>query len=102
MTTKKTLREESKRFGTGEAVWSLQDAKNKFSAVVEAARRDGPQTVTKRGEPAVVVLAAEEYERLRQLEKDKKPSFIEFLLSGPRGDFELPERPKVIARDIEF
>ena len=30
------------------ATWSLQDAKNKFSTVVEDARRDGPQTVTRR------------------------------------------------------
>ena len=44
--------------------WSVQDAKNRFSEVVEAARRE-PQTVTKHGKAAVVVLAAEEYERLR-------------------------------------
>ncbi len=47
-----------------QAEWSLQDAKNKFSAVVEAARNGTPQTVTKRGKPAVVVVAVEEYERL--------------------------------------
>ena len=45
--------------------WSLQDAKNRFSAVVEAARRGEPQLVTKRGAAAVVVLAAEEYARLK-------------------------------------
>jgi prevent-host-death family protein len=36
--------------------WSLQDAKNSFSAVVDAALKGTPQTVTKRGKPAVVVL----------------------------------------------
>ena len=82
--------------------WTLQDAKNKFSAVVEAARRKGPQTVTRRGLPAVVVVASEELERLRKLDMERKPSLAEFLLSGPRGDFELPERPKVKARDVEF
>ena len=35
--------------------WSVQDAKNRFSEVVEAARRK-PQTVTKHGKPAVVGL----------------------------------------------
>ncbi len=35
--------------------WSVQDAKNRFSEVVAAARR-GPQTVTKHGKPAVVVV----------------------------------------------
>ena len=47
--------------------WSLQDAKNRFSAVVDAALQGEPQRVTRRGKPAVVVV--EEYERLRHLEK---------------------------------
>lgn len=66
--------------------WSLQDAKNCFSAVVEAARRGEPQVVTKRGAPAVVVLAAEEYERLKALEEQRAPSFIDHLLAMPRDD----------------
>jgi len=69
--------------------WSVQDAKNRFSEVVEAARRK-PQTVTKHGKPAVVVVAADEYERLRKLEKLKAPTFAEMLLAMPQGgeDFE--------------
>lgn len=62
--------------------WSLQDAKNRFSEVVEAARHR-PQSVTKHGRPAVVVVAAGEYERLRQLERLKAPSFSELLLAMP-------------------
>ncbi len=31
------------------SVWQLQEAKNKFSEVVEAALKDGPQVITKRG-----------------------------------------------------
>ncbi|MCI0467284.1 MAG: type II toxin-antitoxin system Phd/YefM family antitoxin [Beijerinckiaceae bacterium] len=64
--------------------WSVQDAKNRFSEVVEAARR-APQTVTKHGKPAVVVLAADEYERLQQLQRLKAPSFAELLLAMPAG-----------------
>ena len=69
--------------------WSVQDAKNRFSEVVEAARRK-PQTVTKHGKPAVVIVAADEYERLRTLEKLKAPTFAELLLAMPQGgeDFE--------------
>ena len=44
--------------------WSLQDAKNSFSAVVDAAVKGRPQTVTKRGKPAVVVVSIVEYDRL--------------------------------------
>ena len=69
------------------ATWSVQDAKDRFSAVVEAARRR-PQTVTRHGKPAVVVMAAEEYERLRRLERLKAPSFAEHLLAIPKDDGE--------------
>jgi prevent-host-death family protein len=66
--------------------WTLQDAKNRFSAVVEAARRGAPQLVTKRGAPAVVVLAAEEYARLKALEEQRAPSFVDHLLAMPQDD----------------
>ena len=44
--------------------WQLQDAKNRFSAVVEAALAGEPQEVTRRGKPVVVVVAFEEFQRL--------------------------------------
>lgn len=44
--------------------WKLEDAKARFSEVVRRARVEGPQAVTVRGRRAVVVLDAEEYERL--------------------------------------
>lgn len=80
--------------------WSVQDAKNRFSEVVEAARRK-PQTVTKHGKPAVVVVAADEYDRLRKLQQLKAPSFAEMLLAMPRGEIEF-ERLKTTPRDVEF
>jgi prevent-host-death family protein len=80
--------------------WSVQDAKNRFSEVVEAARRQ-PQTVTKHGKPAVVVLAAEEYERLRELQRLKAPSFAELLLSMPTDGNEF-ERLEGRMRDPGF
>lgn len=80
--------------------WSVQDAKNRFSEVVEAAQRK-PQTVTKYGKPAVVVVAANEYERLSKLQQFKAPSFVEMLLAMPQGDVEF-ERLKSTPRDVEF
>jgi len=65
--------------------WSVQDAKNRFSEVVEAARKE-PQTVTKHGKPTVVVIAADEYERLRRLERLKAPTFADHLLAMPTDD----------------
>jgi prevent-host-death family protein len=81
-------------------IWSVQDAKNRFSEVVEAARRK-PQTVTKHGKPAVVVVAAEEYERLRKLQHLKAPTFVEMLLAMPQGDIEF-KRLNTKPRDVEF
>lgn len=80
--------------------WSVQDAKNRFSEVIEAARRK-PQTVTKHGKPAVVVVAVEEYERLRQLERAKAPSLPEMLLAIPQGGGEF-QPVRIRPRDVEL
>ena len=54
--------------------WPLQDTKNKFSALANAALAGEPQLVTRRGRPAVVVLAAGEYERLLRLDIADAPA----------------------------
>lgn len=55
------------------AEWTLQAAKNRFSAVVEAALAGEPQRVTGRGQWVGVVLSAAEYERLRRLDQASAP-----------------------------
>ncbi len=83
------------------AEWPLQDAKNKFSAVVDAALAGEPQRVTRRGQPAVVVLAVEEYERLCRLELANAPSFSELLLEIPQDDGEF-ERLQLAPRPLNL
>ncbi len=79
--------------------WTLQDAKNKFSQVVNNALSDGPQFVTRRGVDAVVVLSVQEYEHLTS----HKPSFTDFLLHCPKLDGEDPfERPKEYPRELNL
>ncbi len=80
--------------------WSVQDAKNRFSEVIEAARRT-PQTVTKHGKPAVVVVDVVEYERLRRLESATAPSFADVILAIPQDDGEFPRRD-VRMRDLDI
>lgn len=63
--------------------WSLQDAKNKFSAVVDAASQGIPQFVSRRGRPAVVVVSVEKYEKMLLQERLNSPNFAQFLLSMP-------------------
>ena len=83
--------------------WSLQDAKNRFSAVVNAALDGAPQTVTRRGTPAVVVLAVEDYRRLCRAEKASAPTFIEHLLAIPKGGpDDLFDRIPLELRDVDW
>ena len=79
--------------------WKLQDAKARFSQLVEDALKIGPQYVTRRGKKTVVVISTDEFEEL----VSKKPSFKEFLLTCPKidNDFEF-ERRKDYSRGIEF
>jgi len=85
------------------AEWSLQDAKNSFSAVVEAASKGTPQTVTKRGKPAVVVLSVADYKRLTQKDRPNRPSFVEHLLAFPQGKGKFKfEGSKIEPRDVKF
>ena len=83
------------------STWSLQDAKNRFSAVVEAALRGEPQWVTRRGKPVTVVLSAEAYERLQRLEQAAAPSFTSLLLDLPQDDQPF-ERMSLRQRDVDF
>ncbi len=80
-------------------MWTLQDAKNKFSAVVDAAMAGTPQQVTRRGKPAVVVLSADDYQHLVDSAIETRESFADHLLAFP-GPAEL--RAQVQPRDVEF
>lgn len=65
--------------------WQLQEAKNRFSEVVEDALNDGPQIITRRGVEAVVVLSYAEYRRLQA----SQMSLSEFFRQSPLVDAEL-------------
>ena len=69
-----------------DATWTLQDAKNRFSAVVDAAARGEPQKVTRRGKWVSVLLSAEDYQRLQRLDVANAPSLSELLLQMPQDD----------------
>jgi antitoxin Phd len=79
--------------------WKLQDAKARFSELVRLASSEGPQRVTVRGKTSVVVVSAEEYERLRR--RRPKTSLVEFLRSTSLDKIKI-ERDRDTGRDIEF
>ena len=71
--------------------WTVAEAKAKFSELVERARADGPQTITRNGRTAVVVVAAEEWERKAR----RTGNLAEFLAASPlRGSKLKVERVK--------
>jgi prevent-host-death family protein len=77
--------------------WQVQEAKAKFSSLIEAAQ-ETPQTVTRHGAPFAVVLGYAEYERLSR-EKRRRP-LISFLRDWP--EFEIPERQNGAECDVDF
>ncbi len=59
--------------------WTVAEAKAKLSEVIDKAKSDGPQTVTRRGRRAVVIVAAEEWERKTK----RKGNLAEFFAASP-------------------
>lgn len=82
------------------AAWRMQDAETQFSAVVEAALAGTPQRVTQLGNPAVVVMAVAEYDRLRRGNAGTAPPLSDLLLAMPQDDREF-ERLPVPERSLE-
>lgn len=79
--------------------WSIAEAKAKFSEVVERAKHEGPQRVTKNGRDAVVVVSAEEWDR----RAERKGTLADFFYNSPlRGSGIDLERDKTPPRDFEF
>ncbi len=78
--------------------WQLQAAKQHFSELVERARNDGPQIVTKHGKEAVVVVSVEDYRQLRGGE----PRLVEFIRAAPDFDVLDLDRAEDRGRDIQL
>jgi antitoxin Phd len=64
--------------------WKLQDAKARFSEVVDRALHDGPQVVTRHGENAIVIVAYRDF-----VGAEPSQDFKEFLMSIPRVGLEI-------------
>jgi antitoxin Phd len=75
--------------------WNLADAKNRFSEVVNLALTEGPQRVRRRKD-TVVVVAAEEFERL----VGQRPTFKDYLAQGESFEALDLSRDKSPSRDV--
>jgi prevent-host-death family protein len=80
-----------------ERVWTVAEAKAKFSEVIDEAQSGMPQMVTRNGHPAVVVVSAEEWARKTK----RRGSLVDFLSASPLKGVSLDlERPKESPRDL--
>ena len=92
---------ESSRSTSGSR-WQLQTAKARFSELFRRARSEGPQYVTKAGKEAVVIIPAEEFERLTERRHQPK-NLVDFFRNSPLvgADVDLGREPDY-GRDFDL
>jgi prevent-host-death family protein len=84
---------------TDKGTWTVAEAKAKFSEVVDLAQSHGPQTVTRNGRTAVVIVAAEEWERKNK----RRGSLAEFFAASPLRESQLTvKRPQDRPRKVDL
>ncbi len=79
-------------------IWQIQHAKARLSEVIERARREGPQTITRHGAERAIVLSIEDYRVLIA----SKPDFKAYLLGGPKVDDFSIERERDTGRVVDL
>lgn len=78
--------------------WQVQQAKTRLSEVIERARTEGPQMITRHGAERAVVISIEDYRALVA----HKPDFKAHLLGGPKVDDFTIERDRDTGRPVEL
>ena len=90
----------NQEIGQARSNWQLQDAKAQFSELVKRAREQGPQHVSVRGEPAVVVVSEEDFAKLTS----SRSSIVDHILDGAPWPDDLVDaintRPGDTGRDV--
>ncbi|MGH6825667.1 type II toxin-antitoxin system Phd/YefM family antitoxin [Methyloceanibacter sp.] len=79
-------------------IWQVQDAKARFSEMLEASLKDGPQIVTKRGVEKAVLVPVEEWRRLRDAARASLKDLL--LAEAPRADIPVPRRGRFKRRVV--
>lgn len=79
--------------------WSVQDAKARFSELLDICMSEGPQLVTKRGVDAAVLVPAAQW---RHLQQAARPTMKELLLSPePRAEIAISKRGRMKRRPVD-
>jgi prevent-host-death family protein len=85
--------------GVSKTIWSVAEAKAQFSEVIDRARTDGPQTITRNGHATVVIITVEEWER----QTKRAGTLADFLAASPLRESGLDvTRPVDGPRDLDL
>ncbi len=96
-----TSSRKSSRRPLGPGRWRLQDAKARFSELVRRAKETGPQRVTVHGKDAVVVVAADEWDRLNKPVSGR--DLVDALANSPLKDVPIERlSEKAPIRDVKL
>jgi prevent-host-death family protein len=80
-------------------IWTVAQAKAKFSEVIDKAESDGPQTITRNGRTTAVIVGAKEWERKTR----RKGTLADFFASSPlRGSGVQIKRVRGRLRKVEL
>ncbi len=83
----------------GATNWTVAEAKAKFSEIIDRAMSEGPQTITRKGRTAAVVVGAEEWQRKTR----RVGNLAEFFAGSPLRESELKvRRSKARARKVRL
>jgi prevent-host-death family protein len=80
-------------------IWQFQEAKAKFSQLVEEANLKGYQTIIKQGKPVAVILSKKEFDKITQ----SNTSLLNFFKAAPCQEIDLhSERSKDLLREVDL
>lgn len=77
--------------GAGKKTWAIHEAKAELAALIHAAEEEGPQLITRHGQPVAAIVSASEFTRLQ--ERGRRVSLSAFFASAG-GELEVPERDR--------
>ena len=78
-------------------VWQMQEAKNKLSELVDRARTEGPQTITRHGKDAAIVISPEDFRG----SNENKGTLLDFFRNSPLRGLDL-ERTVDDPREVDL
>ena len=79
--------------------WQLQEAKSKFSKLVDEVIEDGYHTITRNGRPVVIVISQKDFDRYLKSED----TLIDFFMKAPFPEYDLDiTRDKDTGREVDL